>query len=43
MAEIALSIFQCGLRKKYSTQRAITAMIEKAIKILDKGEHLVLF
>ena len=37
MAENALSIFQCGLRKKYSTQHAIIAMIEKARKILDKG------
>ena len=37
MAENALSIFQCGFRKKYSTQHALIAMIEKARKILDKG------
>ena len=37
MTENALSIFQCGFRKKYSTQHALIAMIEKAIKILDKG------
>ena len=33
----ALPIFQCGFRKKYSTQHALIAMIEKARKILDKG------
>ena len=33
----ALSIFQCGFHKKYSTQHALIAMIEKAKKILDKG------
>ena len=38
MAENALSIFQCGFRKKYSTQHASIAMTEKARKILDKGE-----
>ena len=38
MTENALSIFQCGFRKKYSTQHALIAMIEKARKILDKGE-----
>ena len=37
MTENALSIFQCGFRKKYSTQHALIAMIEKARKILDKG------
>ena len=37
MTEDALSIFQCGFRKKYSTQHALIAMIEKARKILDKG------
>ena len=37
MTENALSIFQCGFHKKYSTQRALIAMIEKARKILDKG------
>ena len=37
MTENALSIFQCGFRKKYSTQNALIAMIEKARKILDKG------
>ena len=37
MAENGLSIFHCGFRKKYSTQHALTAMIEKARKILDKG------
>ena len=40
MTENALSIFQCGLRKKYSTQHAFIAMIEKARKILDKGGTL---
>ena len=37
MTENGLSIFQCGFRKKYSTQHALIAMIEKARKILDKG------
>ena len=37
MTENAFSIFQCGFRKKYSTQHALIAMIEKAKKILDKG------
>ena len=37
MTENALSIFQCGFRKKYSTQHALIAMIEKARKILDNG------
>ena len=37
MTESALSIFQCDLRKKYSTQHALKSMIEKARKILDKG------
>ena len=37
MTENALSIFQCGFRKKYSTQHALIAMIEKARKMLDKG------
>ena len=37
MAENALSIFQCGFRKKCSTQHALIVMIEKAKKILDKG------
>ena len=37
MTENALSIFQCGFRKKYSTQHALIAMTEKARKILDKG------
>ena len=37
MTENALSIFQCGFRKKYSTQHALIAMIEKTRKILDKG------
>ena len=37
MTENALSIFQCGFRKKYSTQHALIATIEKARKILDKG------
>ena len=37
MTENALSIFQCSFRKKYSTQHALIAMIEKAKKILDKG------
>ena len=37
MTENALSIFQCGFRKKYSTQHALIAMIEKARKILDEG------
>ena len=36
MTENALSIFQCGFRKKYSTQLALIAMIEKARKILNK-------
>ena len=36
MTEKAFSIFQCGFRKKYSTQHALIAMIEKARKILDK-------
>ena len=37
MTENALSIFQCGCRKKYSTHHALIAMIEKTRKILDKG------
>ena len=37
MTENALSIFQCGFHKKYSTQHALIAMIEKARKILNKG------
>ena len=37
MAENALLIFQCNFRKKYNTQHALIAMIEKARKILDKG------
>ena len=36
MTENALSIFQCDFRKKYSTQHALIAKIEKARKILDK-------
>ena len=35
MTENAISIFQCGFPKKYSTQHALIAMIEKARKILD--------
>ena len=38
MTENTLSIFHCGFRKKYSTQHALIAMIEKAKKILDKAE-----
>ena len=38
MVENALSIFQCGFRKKYSTQHALITMIEKARKIIDKSE-----
>ena len=38
MTENALPIFQCGFRKKYGTQHALIAVIEKARKILDKGE-----
>ena len=37
MTENALTIFQCGFRKKYSTQHALIAMIKKARKILNKG------
>ena len=37
MTENALSIFQCGFHKKYCSQHALIAMIEKARKILDKG------
>ena len=37
MTENPLSVFQCGFRKKYSTQHALIAVIEKARKILDKG------
>ena len=37
MTENALSIFQCGFRKKYSTHHALIAMTEKAKKLLDKG------
>ena len=37
MTENVLSIFQCGFQKKYSTQHALKAMIEKAAKILSKG------
>ena len=33
----ALSILQCGFRKKYSTQHALIAMIKKGRKILDKS------
>ena len=37
MTENALSIFQCGCRKKYSTQHALIAMIQKVKKTIDKG------
>ena len=37
MIENALSIFQYGKQKKYSTKHALIAMIEKTRKILDKG------
>ena len=37
MTENALSLFQCGFCKKYSTQYALIAMIEKAKKILGEG------
>ena len=37
MTENALSVFQCGFRKKYCSQHALIAMIEKTRKILDKG------
>ena len=37
MTENVLSIFQCGFRKKYSTQHTLIAMIEKTRKILDKS------
>ena len=43
MTENALSILQCGFRKKYSTQHALTAMTEKAKKFSIKVEHMVLF
>ena len=38
MTENALSIFLCGFREKYSTQHAVTAMIQRARKTLNKGE-----
>ena len=38
MTKNTLSIFQCGFRKKYSTQHALIAVIEKARKILNNGE-----
>ena len=38
MTENTLSIFQCDFRKRYSTQHALIAMIEKARKILNKSE-----
>ena len=37
MTENTLSIFQCGFRKKYSTQHALIAMTEKTKKTIDKG------
>ena len=37
MTENTLPIFQCGFCKKYSTQHALVAMIEKARKILDRS------
>ena len=37
MTENALPIFQCGFRKKYSTQHALIAIIENARKIFNKG------
>ena len=37
MTENALSIFQCGFCKTYSTQNGLIAMVERARKILDKG------
>ena len=44
MTENALSIFQCSFRKKYSTQHALIAMIEKAKKKPSiKAENLALF
>ena len=30
-------MFQCGVRRKYGTQHALIAMIERVRKILDKG------
>ena len=36
MTENVLSIFQCGFRKKYSTQHALIAKIEKTRKIPNK-------
>ena len=37
MVENAISIFQCGFRKKYSTQHALIAMIQKARKFFEKS------
>ena len=37
MTENALSIFQCGFHKKYSTQHALIVMIEKTKKTIHKG------
>ena len=37
MTENALSIFQCGFHKKYSTQHALISVIERQKKILNKG------
>ena len=38
MTENGLSTFQCGFHKKYSTQNALIAMVEKVRKILCKGK-----
>ena len=38
MTKNTSSIFQCWFRKRYSTQHALIAMIEKVRKILNKSE-----
>ena len=43
MTENALSIFQCGFRKKYSTQHALIARLKRPEKSSIKVEHLALF
>ena len=37
--ENILSNFQCGFRKGFNAQQYLIGMIEKAKRIMDKGEH----
>ena len=37
--ESILSNFQCGFRKGFNAQQCLIGLIEKAKRIMDKGEH----